>query len=198
MTDAHATAIAIYKDWASPCGTLMIASLGSELLLCDWATGWHAGKRAKRIDRLVGCDFKPGTSPVIEQAIRLLQAYFRGEKPDFTNLPLRMEGTAFQKSVWQALLAIPYGKTATYGEIARAIGNSKAVRAVGVAVGDNPFSIIVPCHRVIGRDGTLVGYGGGYAAKKQLLALELGCRIEDLPYPMPKTLPPKHRDEAQA
>lgn len=182
-------------DWSSPCGGLTIASLDGELLLCDWTSGWHAAKRARRIDRLVGCRFEPGSSPLIERTIQELEEYFAGRRRSFEDIPLRLAGTNFQQRVWRALLSIPYGKTATYGEIAHAAGSPAAVRATGVAVGDNPFSIIVPCHRVIGRDGSLVGYGGGYKAKKLLLALELGCPVEQLPYPMPKALPRKHAAE---
>ena len=91
-------------------------------------------------------------------------------------------GTDFQKRVWQLLLEIPYGETITYGELAQEAGTPKAARAVGVAVGDNPFSIIVPCHRVISKDKSLTGYGGGFDVKKYLLAHELGTDIENLPF----------------
>jgi methylated-DNA-[protein]-cysteine S-methyltransferase len=100
-----------------------------------------------------------------------LDAYFAGELTDF-DLPLAPVGTGFQLSVWSALLDIPYGETASYGEIATAVGRPDAVRAVGSTNGRNPIAVIVPCHRVIGADGTLVGYGGGLPRKRLLLELE--------------------------
>ena len=100
-----------------------------------------------------------------------LEAYFAGERREFS-LALAPAGTAFQLHVWQALRAIPYGQTISYGELAHRIGNPRAVRAVGLANGRNPLSIIVPCHRVIGTNGTLTGYGGGLERKRFLLALE--------------------------
>jgi methylated-DNA-[protein]-cysteine S-methyltransferase len=102
---------------------------------------------------------------------RQLHAFFCGQRTAF-ELPLAPVGTEFQQSVWRALTAIPYGTTATYAEIARRLGKPHAVRAVGAANGKNPLSIVVPCHRVIGADGTLTGYAGGLAAKRRLLELE--------------------------
>jgi methylated-DNA-[protein]-cysteine S-methyltransferase len=100
-----------------------------------------------------------------------LDSYFRGELRDFT-FALDLVGTQFQKDCWQALLRIPYGKTSSYAEIARAIGRPKAFRAVGQANHDNPIAIVVPCHRVLGANGTLTGYGGGLSTKEKLLRLE--------------------------
>lgn len=105
------------------------------------------------------------------EARRQLDAYFAGRLRRF-DLPLAPEGTPFQQRVWRALLDIPYGETVSYGELARRIGRPSAVRAVGAANGQNPLSIVIPCHRVIGSDGRLVGYGGGLPAKSALLALE--------------------------
>ena len=104
-------------------------------------------------------------------ASKQLVEYFAGKRRDF-DIPLDVEGTEFQMKVWAALCTIPFGRTASYGDIARQIGNPKAVRAVGLANGRNPVSIVVPCHRVIGADGTLTGYGGGLDRKKILLDLE--------------------------
>ena len=109
------------------------------------------------------------------EAMRQLRAYFAGKLREF-DLPLEMEGTEFQLSVWRELRRIPYGATASYLEIARRIGNAKAVRAVGLANGQNPIPIIVPCHRVIGSDGSLTGFGGGMENKRKLLELEKGQR----------------------
>ena len=105
-----------------------------------------------------------------------LDEYFAGERTDF-GVALEMKGTPFQRTVWSALREIPYGETRSYGELARAIGNPSAVRAVGLANGRNPIAVIVPCHRVIGADGTLTGYGGGLERKRTLLDLERGPRL---------------------
>ena len=122
-------------------------------------------------DRLEpGPDWIESVQPFAE-AVRQLDAYFAGRLREF-DLPLAPKGTAFQQRVWQALLDIPYGETVSYGELARHIGRPSAVRAVGAANGQNPLSIVIPCHRVIGSDGRLVGYGGGLPAKSALLALE--------------------------
>ncbi len=106
-----------------------------------------------------------------EEVISQLEEYFKGRRTRFT-VKLSPEGTTFQQGVWKALRHIPYGKTVSYGEIAKRIGNSNASRAVGSANGQNPISIIVPCHRVIGANGKLVGYGGGLPIKQTLLELE--------------------------
>jgi methylated-DNA-[protein]-cysteine S-methyltransferase len=109
--------------------------------------------------------------PLLRSAAQALQRYFAGEVAAF-DLPLDLHGTPFQRSVWQALLRIPAGRTCSYGEIAKSIGAPQAVRAVGAAVGRNPASLVVPCHRVLGRDGSLTGYAGGMQRKQALLALE--------------------------
>jgi methylated-DNA-[protein]-cysteine S-methyltransferase len=109
--------------------------------------------------------------PLLTEAVRQLEAYFRGELREF-RFPLDPAGTDFQKRVWRQLLTIPYGQTRSYSQIAEAIGKPQAVRAVGAANGANPIAIVVPCHRVIGASGKLVGYGGGLPLKKRLLELE--------------------------
>ena len=116
-------------------------------------------------------DATPLTPPLLRDATRQLDEYFNGSRRNF-DLPLAPTGTDFQQQVWQQLLTIPFGRTTSYIEIARTIGNEKAVRAVGAANGQNPISIIIPCHRVIGSDGQLVGYGGGLWRKKWLLEHE--------------------------
>ena len=113
----------------------------------------------------------PPATPLLKEAARQLSAYFDGSLTEF-DLPIRLEGTAFRMKCWQALCTIPYGETISYGEQARRIGNPKAVRAVGGANHHNPISIVVPCHRVIGADSTLTGYGGGVDKKAWLLAHE--------------------------
>lgn len=108
---------------------------------------------------------------LLDETERQLNEYFSGERKAF-DLKLKMKGTEFQLKDWEALKGIPYGETVTYGEIARRIGSPKASRAVGMANHNNPISIIVPCHRVIGKNGKLTGYGGGMDVKRQLLELE--------------------------
>ncbi len=110
-------------------------------------------------------------SPLLDAAEAQLREYFAGARRTF-DLPLAPHGTAFQQRVWAALRAIPYGETRTYGELAAAIGNPSASRAVGMANHRNPIPIIIPCHRVIGANGTLTGYAGGLEIKRRLLALE--------------------------
>jgi len=110
-------------------------------------------------------------TPLIQEAAKQLEDYFAGERKDF-DLPLAPKGTPFQLKVWQALTTIPYGETRSYKQIAEQIGNSRACRAVGLANNRNPIAIVVPCHRVIGANGKLVGYGGGLEVKKYLLELE--------------------------
>jgi len=117
--------------------------------------------------------FVKAETPLIKKAAAHIKEYLSGKRKRFT-LPLIMHGTEFQRAVWRALQDIPYGETRSYKEIAAAIGRPKAVRAVGMANHRNPISIIVPCHRVIGHDGSLVGYGGGLPLKRRLLELEQG------------------------
>jgi methylated-DNA-[protein]-cysteine S-methyltransferase len=110
-------------------------------------------------------------APAVDRAVDQLEAYFAGERTSF-DLPLAPEGTPFQRRVWDALQTIPYGATVSYRDIAERIGAPKAVRAVGAANGRNPLPIVVPCHRVIGSDGSLTGFAGGLDTKRRLLALE--------------------------
>lgn len=112
-----------------------------------------------------------GDTPILREAAEQLTAWFGGERTRF-DLPLRAAGTPFQRQVWEALCAIPYGQTCSYGDIAKQIGSPAAVRAVGTANGRNPLPIVVPCHRVIGANGTLTGYAGGLSIKRWLLAHE--------------------------
>ena len=122
------------------------------------------------------------------QAIEELNAYAAGRLCEFT-VPLELRGTEFQMSAWRALLEIPYGETRSYGDLARAIGHPQAFRAVGMANHSNPIAIIVPCHRVIGSDRRLTGYGGGLDLKKTLLELERARMAVGPPFPKTQTLP---------
>jgi methylated-DNA-[protein]-cysteine S-methyltransferase len=115
------------------------------------------------------------STPFLERAAAQLREYFAGERESF-DLPLKPQGTAFQRAVWGALGRIPFGQTVSYAHIAQAIGKPSAVRAVGAANGSNPIALIIPCHRVIGANGSLTGYGGGLPRKQWLLAHEQGQR----------------------
>jgi methylated-DNA-[protein]-cysteine S-methyltransferase len=151
-----------YTALESPVGHLLLAGDADALRLVSFESSKHAAPPQ--------AGWKQDTGPFAE-VIRQLKAYFRGELKQF-DLPLALEGTDFQLRVWNALRAIPYGETISYAQLAERIGNPKAVRAVGLANGSNPVPIIVPCHRVIGSDGSLTGFGGGLSTKKMLLELE--------------------------
>jgi len=125
----------------------------------------------KRIQKGLKAEYVEESSEVIEKTINQMKAYFLGERKDF-DIPLLMVGTDFQRSVWEGLMQISYGKTASYLELAKNIGNEKAVRAVASANGANSISIMIPCHRIIGSNGDFVGYAGGLPVKKKLLELE--------------------------
>jgi methylated-DNA-[protein]-cysteine S-methyltransferase len=150
--------------YASPLGPMLLAASTRGL-----AGAWFDGQRHEPDRRGWHED---ATHPVLRAAIAQLSAWFAGERRSF-DLPLDLQaGTAFQQEVWQALLAIPRGATKSYAELAGALGRSQAARAVGAAVGRNPLSIVVPCHRVLGTGGSLTGYAGGLDRKVALLRLE--------------------------
>jgi methylated-DNA-[protein]-cysteine S-methyltransferase len=151
-----------YTNLESPVGPLLLAADERGLRFLSFASS----KRAMHPEP----EWKNDKAPFSE-TIRQLRAYFGGEMTEF-DIPLALEGTGFQMQVWKNLCEIPYGKTVSYGQVADRIGNPKAVRAVGLANGSNPIAIIVPCHRVIGSNGKLTGYGGGLPIKEKLLALE--------------------------
>lgn len=151
-----------YTELDSPIGTLLITGDGVAI------TGLHMEQQATR--PAIGDDWVRDDHR-FRAAREQLTAYFDGTLQQF-DLPLAGAGTGFQKSVWAALREIPYGQTETYGQLARRIGNQKASRAVGLANGRNPIGIIVPCHRVIGANGSLTGYAGGIERKQWLLAHE--------------------------
>ncbi len=161
----------ITKTYDSPCGTLILGSIDGELCLCDWRGGKDRSVVENRIKRLLHADFQHGDSDTIEQAIKQLDEYFKGERKTFS-IPLRMVGTEFQQRVWRELQQLPYGTTATYADLAQRIDKPSAVRAVASANGANALSIFVPCHRVIGVGSVLTGYAGGLEAKRYLLELE--------------------------
>ena len=153
----------------SPLGKILLAADGEGL------TGlWFEGQ--KYFARGLGAESAEGETPALAAARRWLDTYFSGSEPDFTP-PLHPVGSAFQRAVWDALLHIPYGKTTTYGALAHSVAArlgraSMSAQAVGGAVGHNPVSLIIPCHRVVGADGSLTGYAGGIEKKVRLLKLE--------------------------
>lgn len=155
----------------SPCGELILASVGDELCLCDWNEKPCAERNKLRLARYMNADFKIETSSVLELARLQLDEYFLGIRRSF-DIPLRPIGTDFQKKVWHALLNIPYGETRSYKEIAISMGNPNGTRAVAGAIGANGISIFIPCHRVIGSNHSLTGFAGGLDAKRRLLELE--------------------------
>lgn len=152
-------------------GELILGSFNNQLCLADWRYRKMRSAIDARIKTGLECEFEAGTSSVIEETEKQLAEYLNGSLKEFS-IPLLMVGTDFQKTVWNALIEIPHGKTKTYLELSKILGNEKAIRAVATANGANAISIIVPCHRIIGSNGDLVGYAGGLPAKKKLLELE--------------------------
>jgi methylated-DNA-[protein]-cysteine S-methyltransferase len=179
-TAAVRTACTAQKRWRSPLGLILLARTDRGL-----AGAWFEGQR-HHPPALDAVEIA-GSDALLDGAIEQLERYFAGTLKAF-DVPLDLHGSPFQRAVWSALLEIAPGGTKTYGDVASAIGRPAAVRAVGAAVGRNPVSILVPCHRVIGGDGSLTGYAGGLERKLALLRLE-GCRAVE-----PKTAaPPRPR-----
>ena len=144
-------------------------------MCCDWRSAWERSVSSSALEELLAPSTDAVNETVLDEAICQLKAYFLGERRSF-DLPLRVEGTAFQQLVWQAIGLIPYGKTSTYGALAEVIGRARAFQAVGTATGANRLSIIIPCHRVVGKTGNFSGYRGGRLAKEYLLDLEARYR----------------------
>jgi methylated-DNA-[protein]-cysteine S-methyltransferase len=163
-TPMTTTTTTVHTMIESPIGPLLLLADGEAL------TGIYldSERGARRPDELGDADPE---HPVLAAAVEQLTAYFAGDRDDF-DLPLAARGTDFQRTVWDALTEIPYGDTISYGELARRVGKPNASRAVGLANGRNPLPIVVPCHRVIGANGTLTGYGGGVERKQWLLEHE--------------------------
>ena len=166
----------VRRTFDTPVGPMM--ALASDAALCALEF-WKPG-RMTRLDARLRRFFAPfeiedGTNAVIARTVEWLDRYFAGERPE--DPPLDMRGAAFELKVWAALRQVPFGQTVSYGEIARKVGAPDASRAVGMANGANPIAIIVPCHRVIGSNGKLTGYGGGLDKKKWLIAHEQGQRV---------------------
>lgn len=153
-----------YDEMESPVGTLKLVASAAALVAVLW--------EHERPNRVKLAPLKHASQqPILLEAERQLREYFSGTRTEF-DLPIELNGTEFQKRVWRGLRDIPYGQTMRYVDLARTVGSPRAVRAVGAANGKNPLSIIVPCHRVIGANGSLTGFAGGLDAKAKLLALE--------------------------
>lgn len=165
----------ITQRYSTPCGDLVLGSYGDELCMCDWVDGARHDQSCRRLIRGLQSSIIEGHSSVLTEARRQLDEYFEGQRQVFA-LPLLRIGTAFQRSVWEALDRVAFGETISYTELSRRIGRPKAIRAVATNVGNNPHSIISPCHRIIGSDGSLTGYAGGLETKLYLLQLE-GCQL---------------------
>jgi AraC family transcriptional regulator of adaptative response/methylated-DNA-[protein]-cysteine methyltransferase len=156
----------------TPLGPMLAAATDRGLALLEFVDRRMLETQLKRMSHALGAAIVPGPNAILEQTERELNEYFEGARQQF-DVPLVLAGTEFQENVWRVLLTIPYAATRSYGEQARAIGRESAVRAVARANGDNRMAIIIPCHRVVGSDGKLTGYGGGLWRKKWLLDHEL-------------------------
>ncbi|MFV0589346.1 methylated-DNA--[protein]-cysteine S-methyltransferase [Bacteroides reticulotermitis] len=162
--------------YQSPFGELVVGSFEDKLCMCDWTDEKRRITIDRRIQKMLHAGYEVSSSDVIAKTIAQLDEYFARKRTVF-DIPLLFVGTDFQKTVWQELLNIPYGKTLSYGALSQKLNNPKAIRAVASANGANPISILVPCHRVIGSDRKLIGYAGGLAAKRGLLELESNIQM---------------------
>lgn len=163
----------VVKTWIYTCpiGEMLLGEYQGKLCLCDWNTPERRAVIDTRVKRLLCIDFREELTPLIVDAITQLDEYFSGTRSSF-DLPLYFIGTEFQKKVWAELLNVPFGTTISYKDLSERINMPAAVRAVANAVGANALSVIVPCHRIIGSNGTLTGYAGGIHIKIVLLDLE--------------------------
>lgn len=161
----------LIQNLTTPVGELTLGAYRGELCLADWRYRSMREKIDARIKAELQADFAEGSDPLLENTARQLDEYFEGTRKSF-DLPLRLCGSEFQKKVWGQLQKVPFGETETYLGLSREMGDEKAIRAVASANGANAISIIVPCHRVVGSDGSLTGYAGGISAKRKLLQHE--------------------------
>ena len=160
-----------FAEYETPCGKLLLGTQDSNLYLCDWISGNRTDKTMKRINPFLPDAGTNDDLLLMEKCVGSLDEYFAGKR-EFFDIPFVALGTEFQRKVWRTLLDVPYGTKTTYKAIAEAVGCPRGVRAVASAIGANPLSIFIPCHRIIGSDGNITGYAGGLYAKKYLLQLE--------------------------
>ena len=164
-------------SYFSPCGKLFLGEFDGKLCLCDWENSRLHARNGKSVRHFFKADFSENYSSVLHKATMQLDEYFAGERRVFS-VPVILIGTDFQNRVWKALSAIAYGQTESYATFATLLGMPKGIRAVAQAVGANKLSIIIPCHRVIGTDGSLTGFAGGLEAKRFLLEKEQGNKTK--------------------
>jgi AraC family transcriptional regulator, regulatory protein of adaptative response / methylated-DNA-[protein]-cysteine methyltransferase len=160
----------------TPLGPMLVGGVDQGICLLDFIDRRMMETQLKRLKKVLRAELVPGAHPLFKQMEQQLQEYFAGERREF-DVPLRLSGSSFQEKVWSGLMGIPYGSTRSYRQQAEALGMPKAVRAVARANGANSLAIIIPCHRVIGHNGELVGYGGGLWRKKYLLEHELKHKV---------------------
>ncbi len=165
--------------YKTPYGELILGSFNNQLCLCDWRFRKMRTAIDERLKKGLQADYQEESNSIIEETKKQLSTYFEGNRELF-ELPILFVGSDFQKSVWLELMKIPFGKTETYLSLSMRLNNPKAIRAVAAANGANAISIIVPCHRIIGSNGKLIGYAGGLNTKKQLLKLENKNNIKQL------------------
>lgn len=166
--------------YKTPFGELIMGSINQHLCLCDWRYRKMRDSIDERIQSGLQAAYEEGGSDILEETKAQLSQYFNGERKEF-DLPVLLVGSEFQKQVWNELIQIPFGKTESYAGLSKKLGNIEAIRAVASANGANAISIIVPCHRILGSDGSLTGYAGGLETKKKLLRLENAFRQGELP-----------------
>lgn len=158
-------------EFNTPYGTLILGDNEGRLCLCDWKNRSARENIDRSVQKHLNARYQTAASSLIRTTISQLEEFFAGSRQAFT-VPLVFPGTPFRQSVWRALGNIPYGITITYEELSVKLGNPGALRAVSAAVGANPLSILIPCHRVIGKTGNLTGYAGGIEVKRSLLSME--------------------------
>ncbi|MBL7790598.1 MAG: methylated-DNA--[protein]-cysteine S-methyltransferase [Chitinophagales bacterium] len=158
-------------EWKSPLGELILMATEDKLCLCDWKYRNMRASIDKRILDYYKTELREESNEIINETIHQLNDYFEKKRTEF-DIPLELIGTKFQQRVWQELQRIPYGKTISYLQLSKNLGDEKTIRAAATANGANCISILIPCHRVIGSDGALTGYAGGLPAKKKLLIIE--------------------------
>jgi len=166
--------------YSTPFGELILGSWAQELCLCDWRYRKMRSTIDERIQAGLKSSYEEDESDIMDETKIQLNQYFQGDRQKF-DLPLLLIGSEFQKQVWRELRKIPFGKTESYLGLSKILGNEEAIRAVAAANGANAISIIVPCHRIVGSDGSLTGYAGGVQTKKKLLHLENALPQGELP-----------------